>query len=320
MPSESNESLQLNNAVSLSDHVSERPSQTLTRIPIASSESFETEDLARFLAAESATIASLIGDRDSGKSTLLCSIYDRLLHGPFAGRRSFAVRTITGLERRAHHERLKSGRSTPDTERTSLAEGLRYFHFGTSAEEDTAERSHLLISDRAGEKYKDARANPALVSALTEFPLADFLVIMVDGARVAELTARAGAFFAVQQTLQMLADSGAADANTPVQVVLTKQDLIEAADGAATLRTKITEFTDRLLTAFGHRFRELTFLEIAARAYKGQFAPASGVDALLKTWLSGGKKKRTGVQITAATTQTEFDKLADRSAIVEENQ
>lgn len=285
MPSELNESLPSNNGAPQSGSVGEISSPTPVKVSIASSESFEMEDLARFLAAEAGTIVSLIGDRDSGKSTLLCSIYDRFLHGSFAGRRSFAVRTITGLERRAHHERLESGRTTPDTERTSRAEGLRYFHFGTSAEADTAARSHLLISDRAGEKYKEARGNFALVSALTEFPLADFLVVMVDGARVANLAARAGAFFVVQQTLQMLADSGAADVNTPVQVVFTKQDLIEDADGADDLRTKITDFKIRLLSAFEHRFKDLSCFEIAARAHKGQFDPASGVDALLKSWL-----------------------------------
>lgn len=287
------------------------------RIRIASSESFEMEDLAHFLVAKAGTVITLIGDRDSGKSTLICSIYDRFLHGPYAGLRSSGILTISGLERRAHFERVASGLTKADTERTSLAEGVRFFHFGTVQEADPASRANLLISDRAGETYKDARGNPALVETLVELPIADYLVIVVDGARLADLASRAGAFFAARQTLQMLADSRAADTNSFIQIVFTKIDLIDHANDNVALRTKIDAFKERLRDSFAHRFRTLTFFEIAARAHSGQYPPAQGVDSLIRSWLSG-TKKRQGIRAEPAVIQTEFDRLAERPASEEE--
>lgn len=283
------------------------------RVAIASSESFEYEDAARFLAGTGATVVTLIGDRDSGKSTLICSIYDRFLHGPFAGLQCSGILTITGLEKRAHFERIESGRATPDTQHTSLGEGLRYFHFGTSSVQTPEKRSAILVSDRAGESYKNARGNPTLLSALIELPLADYLIVMVDGGRVAELTTRAGSFFAVRQMLQLLADHQSKDANYQIQVVITKTDLIEAAEDTVELRASIIDFKNRLKESFEGRFGSLAFFEIAARATKGEYPAAYGVDQLLQSWLVG-PKLRAGVPVPEVkTVATEFDLLAQRT-------
>jgi hypothetical protein len=153
-------------------------------VKIPSSEGFTFEEVGQFLCAQAGTLVALLGDRDSGKSTLICSIYDRFMHGPFAGCESSGIRTITGLERRAHLERLDSGRDTPDTQHTSIAERLQYFHFPVVPDASGA-RTDLLISDRAGELDKDARGNSALVEQLIEVPVADYNVILLDGARLA---------------------------------------------------------------------------------------------------------------------------------------
>lgn len=289
------------------------------RVSISSSESFEFEDVRGFLAKRAAVVVTLLGDRDSGKSTLICSIYDRFLHGPFANQRSTGALTITGFEQRAHLERLESGRTTPDTQHTSLGEGLRYFHLGMSPELQIEESSAILISDRAGETYKNARGNPALVSSLVELPIADYLVVLIDGKRLADLTTRAGALFPVRQTLQMLADHQPSDANYQVQVVLTKVDLIEAATDAVDLRVAFDEFEARLRDAFTSRFASLTFFEIAARPLVGDYAAAYGVDALIKSWLVG-PKKRLGVTATPLPARTEFDLLADRPVAQESSE
>jgi hypothetical protein len=282
------------------------------RVAIAPSESFEYEDAARFLARTEAIVVTLIGDRESGKSTLICSIYDRFLHGPFAGLQSSGVLTITGLEKRAHLERVESGKTTPDTQHTSLGEGLRYFHFGTSSEEEREKRSAILVSDRAGESYKNARGNPTLLSALIELPLADYLVVMVDGRRVAELTTRAGSFFAVRQMLQLLADHQPKDANYQIEVVITKVDLIETAQDAVELRASINDFKNRLKGSFADRFNSLVFFEIAARATQGEYPAAYGVEQLLQSWLIG-PKVRSGVSASKTPVETEFDLLVQRT-------
>lgn len=256
-------------------------------VAISPSEGFTFEDVGRFLSARPGILVTLIGDRDSGKSTLLCAIYDRFLHGPFADRLSAGVRTITALERRAHLERVESGRDTPDTQHTSFAEGLEYFHFAACPDGDLGKRDNLLISDRAGETYKNARGNPSLIDTLVELPYADYLVLLVDGARVANSTNRVGAMFAVRQTLQMLTDHKSIGVSDRVQIVLTKIDLVDAVPDAALARKHLTEFMERIQRDFGGKFAALEYFEIAARALKGNYARAHGVDLLFKSWFRG---------------------------------
>lgn len=281
-------------------------------VPIASSESYDFEDVGRFLARTDATVVTLLGDRDSGKSTLICSIYDRFLHGPFARLSSAGSLTITGLEQRVHYERVESGRDVPDTQHTSLAEGLRYFHFCTCDEKSSEEARDLLISDRAGELYKNARGNPALESSLIELRVADYLVVMLDGARVANINKQASALFAVRQTLQMLADRQPTFAKYQIQIVITKIDLIETAENAEELRTTLEEFRARLLATFGTRFAGLSFFETAARAEQGEYERAHGVASLLQSWMLGPTSR----QIAPAgltSPVTEFDLFAKRA-------
>jgi hypothetical protein len=281
-----------------------------TGVKIASSESFTFEEVGQFLRAQAATLVALLGDRDSGKSTLICSIYDRFLHGSFAGCESSGIRTITGFERRAHLERLDSGRGTPDTQHTSIAEGLQYFHFPL-VHVETGGRYELLVSDRAGELYKDARGNSTLVKELIEVPQADFVVILLDGARLASPILRAGAFFAVRQTLQMLTDQNALRATDRVQVVVSKIDLIEGVAETPDVRRHLAEFQERLARDFGSKFAHLQFLEIAARDPKGTYPAAHGVGLLLQSWLKG-PKVRTLMTAEPVPLVTEFDKLSLR--------
>lgn len=309
MPTETNDEPQIENSVSVASEAQSQLREPV-RIQIAASEGFELEDVNRFLMSGPGTIVSLIGDRDSGKSTLICSIYDRFLHGSFADLTITGVRTITGLEQRIHLERVESGRSKPDTPRTSLAEGLKYFHFGTS-ELNSGKKVDLLISDRAGELYKNARGDAALVRSLVELPRADYLVLLLDGARLATPADRPGAMSAVRLTMLMLANHQAIGRNDRIQVVITKIDLVESATDAAILERRLQEFKKRLLRDFEKHFKSIEFFQVAARDPQRNHSPAHGVDELLRSWLRGPKIRRV-VTAIAASVDTEFDRLADR--------
>jgi len=285
---------------------------TPKRVSIAASEGFTFEDVGKFLAAQPGIVIALVGDRDTGKSTLLCAIYDRFLHGPFARRQSAGVQTITALERRAHLERVESGRDTPDTQHTSHAEGLQYFHFAACNDADFAGRESLLISDRAGETYKNARGNISLVDTLVELPYADYLVLLLDGARVANPTNRAGAMFAVRQTLQMLTDHSSIGRNDTVQIVLSKIDLVNAASDEAHAKQQIAEFMERIRRDFVNKFAALEYFEIAARALEGDYAPAFGVDSLFESWFRG-PKTRFVISAHPLKISAEFDNLQQRT-------
>ena len=280
-------------------------------LDLSTSEAFSISEVDTLLCVRPVTVVTLVGDAHSGKSTLICSIYDRFLHDVFADRMSCGIQTLVALEKRAHYERLDSGMQTPDTARTPLSEGLQYFHFAFTSLTEPYHREDIVISDRAGELYNRARGNPELVADLEEFPKADIVCILMDGGRLADLEERAGAMQIVRQTLRMLTDTKAVNLNSVVQIVTTKQDLLQQAGDWATLDGRLDVFRKKLNEDFGPRLKSLDFFTVAARDPTGGLDRAFGVDVLLRSWY-GQLKSRNLPSISELIAVTEFDKLADR--------
>jgi hypothetical protein len=268
------------------------------------------DEVQRFLLARPAKFVSIIGDSYSGKTTVMCALYDRLLRGTYADVGFAASRTLVALEKRMHPARVESGRTVPDTVRTSIADGLKYFHFGLARAEDPSARTDLFLSDRAGETYKKARSNTALVADLMEIPQADRIVLFIDGGKVADSTERAGTLQGSRQLLRVLLDQDAIGKTSIVQVVTSKVDVIERASDKNEIRSSLKSFQDRLTADFGPRVGKLTFWEIAARDPNGAFAPAHGLDALLRDWLQPAVVAAAAAAALPLT--SEFDRLLVR--------
>jgi hypothetical protein len=219
------------------------------------------------------------------------------------------------LERRSHHARIESGRVTPETTRTTIGDGLRYFHLAV-ARDGHGPRVDLLLSDRAGEVYRQARDDSSVVSTLEEIPRSDRLILLLDGARIADPFERNGALHSVRQTLRVLLDNHALDKSAIVQVVTTKVDLIAAHEDADAIRAVSAAFKERLTTDFAERLSSLTFHDIAARDPNGEFQPAHGVAQLIddwttpRTWRVEEQELPLGPRL-----ETEFDRLLTRTPI-----
>jgi len=246
-----------------------------------SGEPLGQHELDALLRQRHATRVAIIGERDSGKTTLLTSIYGCFLKGAFAGHEFAESRTIRGFEKRAFLGRVDSGLNQPDTPHTSLSDGLSYFHLRLRIV-GNGRRVDLLLSDRAGEMYRDARRAPSKLLELTELFDADWIVILLDGARVANPVERTGAFHAVRQMLRALTDTHPQHfSNARVVVVTTKIDLINMSQDLLDL---VHEFEQNLLATFGTKTAELSCCRIAARDPTGYLEPAHGVSDLLQTW------------------------------------
>ncbi|HDR8996993.1 TPA: hypothetical protein QDB01_002922 [Burkholderia vietnamiensis] len=283
-------------------------------ISLSTGEALDTEGVDEFLRWRPATFIAIVGDNDSGKSTLVCALYDRLLRGVFAGFGFAGSRTLVALERRSHHSRVDSGRTVPETLRTSISDGLQYFHFGIARQERSASRIDLLLSDRAGEVYNKARGNSDMVASLPEIRQADRLMLLLDGRRVCDAIERANAMQSVRQTLRAFLDNDALGAHSMVQVVTTKYDLIATDPDAGAVKDSVLQFEERLLRDFGPRLRELTFWQIAARDPAGTFMPAYGLDSLLKDWASP-RPRLASPTVARLNLRSEFDRLLARTRL-----
>ncbi len=282
------------------------------RVPLPTGEVLVPLEVDGFLRRRPATFVTIVGDRESGKTTLICAIYDRFLKGPFGGLLFAGSRTLVALEKRSHLARVESGLPHPDTPRTSIADGLRFFHFAVARADRVDTCTDLMLSDRAGEAYSRARGNSALAADMIEVSHADRLVLLLDGARVADPVERAGAMQSVRQTLRVFLDGGALGASSIVQLVTTKIDLLAHHPESEDIDARLAAFRERLDHDFGPRVAALSYWDTAARDPTGGFAPAHGLDALLTEWV---RPRRVAIARAKLSTplRSEFDRLLLRT-------
>jgi len=241
----------------------------------------EADELLRWYPA---TLVAVVGERKSGKTTLITEIYERFLRGPFAGQLFCYSQTLLGFERKSYPSRADSRLDKPDTARTSTRDGLRFFHLGLVSSSNRR-RADLLITERAGEVYRDARDRPAESKTLLELLKARTVVFVLDGERVANDKTRAEAFASIRGMIRAFSDAGAISERAEIQLVTTKFDLLSV--GAAAEAVKfLSEFEERLVKSYSGRFAKVTYWRTAARDPKGQMEPAWGVPPVLQSWIN----------------------------------
>lgn len=113
--------------------------------------------------ADAVTLRSLAhlvvfaGASESGKTTLLASLYERWSDGPFAGFQFAGSRSLLGFEQICHLNRLASGGAHPDTPHTQVSEEAAYYHLALREAAPGAERRHVLLSAISGELFRLAK-------------------------------------------------------------------------------------------------------------------------------------------------------------------
>jgi Double-GTPase 2 len=270
------------------------------------------QTLDEFLRAYPIRLIAIVGDPDSGKTTLICAVYECFLKGRFPDWRFTGSRTLVGFEERSHDSRTASGRVTPDTARTPLAESAQFFHLGTRVVDDAAAHTELMLADRAGEAFAAVRDKPAIGAQLIEVVKADRVAILLDGKRVVDSETRGSAMQGVRKLLRALINGGAITKRSEVQILLTKKDLIAKAENAPALGQKIDDFFRLLVRDFGSEVVRLSFWEIAARDPSGD--TPTGLAALLTDWLEIERTAAPRAPISGSR-RSEFDRLLDRAGL-----
>lgn len=174
-------------------------------LPASSMLSLEDADV--LLRWRKAAVITIVGERNGGKTTLVAQLYEQFLRGPFAQTLFCHSLSLQGFERKSFQSRAEYGADHPDTPRTSAQDGLAFFHIAVS-DETSLERTDLLISERAGETYREVRDRPELAANLIEVRKAAAIVLILDGQRVAEPRMRPGVFASVRNITRALVDSG----------------------------------------------------------------------------------------------------------------
>lgn len=277
-----------------------------------SGEALTTIQVDEFLRLRPAKFVAIIGDRNSGKTTLIDSIYGRFFRGPFAGYSFSGSRTLIAFERDCFFSRLASGKFEPDTAHTSISEGLRFYHISLTSQSTPQSKCDLMISDRAGELYSLARAKTDEISELIEIPNADRVVLLLDGERLASAAERAGAIQGVRQMVRALVDNNAMNIDSDLQIVTTKLDLLIDHPDKNFIDKQINSFRSNIQRDFKDRLANISFVEIAARDPEGKIEAAHGLSALFQDWASCPLKVPPRAKYEGVLS-SEFDKLLSRT-------
>ncbi len=219
--------------------------------------------------AEAVTLRSPVhlvvfaGAAESGKTTVLASIYERLSQGPFAGCRFAGSRSLLGFEQICHLNRLASGGMRPDTPRTIPTDEAAYYHLALRGTEDGAQRRHILLSAVSGELFRLAKNSREDCERLTFLHRANTIVVLVDGARLAVPGQRTNAQSEASSILDSFIDAHMVGQRCRVEFVFSKLDRVVEAGQSALEFLKRTE--EKFEARFRGRVGHLAFRRIAAR-------------------------------------------------------
>jgi hypothetical protein len=247
----------------------------------------------------------LAGEIDAGKTTLLASLHQKFLAGPFGGFLFARSDTLPAFEQRCHLARIASGRIESHTERTPLTAGVHYLHLGLRSE--PAPIQSLLFADVPGELYEKLIDSDDAAAALGVVRRADRLTLLIDGAKLVNDVDRRLAITRARDLLRCMLDCGLLQARTSVDIVFTKWDL------AHVVANSLVEHEQRLKKLIENRVAEVRLWHIAARPrVPSDFSAAHGLDGLLQAWLSSPERVNSRTSRFDAVAAREFDRYLER--------
>lgn len=245
------------------------------------------EDLA---ARRGLDVMLLVGEVESGKTTLLVAIWNLFLAQGSVGDISFAgSRTALGFERRAWRSRLASREERASTRRT-YQEDNGFLHLRISTPEGLRE---LLFSDVAGETFERIRQGEPLGGYITWLSRVDAAVVLVSGRALADNALRSTALSNTRSLLRQMLKASERGAMR-VAVVLTMGDLV-----VNNTRRQWKKEAQPLLALAREIDDDAAIIETAARPEDG--GSPQGLDELL-AWLLRAPAPAAPVPIAPART------------------
>jgi hypothetical protein len=226
----------------------------------------------------------LAGAEGSGKTTMLTAFYEHLGRGSFAGFDFAGSRSLLGLEKICHANRVVSGGTRPTTERTIPSDEATYYHLALRETAGERRRQQILLSALSGELYRWARNSREECEKLTFLYRANAIVVLVDGEKLASLEQRVNAHADAAGILDAFLDAKMVPSGCHVEFVFSKLDRIRAAGDSALAFLKQTQ--EKLETKFRSRVPKLVFRELAARPGPSNEEEelSNGLAAAFATW------------------------------------
>jgi hypothetical protein len=223
----------------------------------------------------------ILGESDSGKTTLIATIFDLFQKKPIGDILYAGSLTQIGFEERCHFSRSNSKAKFPATEKTKSRE-FDFLHLALQ-HGGPKKTTHLLLSDISGEILKNASNSSSAMKELGLLELADKIIIIIDGAKIAHKLVRHATLFKTYNLIQRGLDEGVFGKKTKMQILLSKWDIL--ADDTSFDFDVIIK--DPILKKFENRLGLLQFSKIASRPETsiGSIPVGFGIHELLTDWI-----------------------------------
>jgi len=240
----------------------------------------EADDL---MSQHESRVIVFAGEPDAGKTTLMATIFEEFSKAMYGGYRFAGSETILAFERACFPSRISSGAVKPDTDRTKYMRP-RFYHLKLNHESsDIDDGLHLLLADVSGEAFRRATDTEEDARKLEFIKCADAFVLIIDGERLTSRKERQDTVQRGTLLLRALIASRVLTTDSKVKVLLTKFDLLAAADENTKEFVRYTkqEFNAR----FRDSFRVFEVREIAARPLNSDLPFGYEVEGLVSSWL-----------------------------------
>lgn len=237
---------------------------------------------------EASRFVLLIGELDTGKTSLVSQMYSAFLKGPFAGHLFSGSQTLQAFERRCFRTRISSGAIDASFPRTLFSEGIHVLHLRLcNSSLPASPPVNLLIADTSGERFRQIRENERTevleISRLSH--LADAIVLILDGRQLSDKRERQLAVSRLKTVIRAVREAGGINVASCVDFVITKIDLLPSHERDGTF---IRDVFEELSLAIGSVHRVGHHLVAALPLHDDQVPERLGVDSLLQGWLTVG--------------------------------
>lgn len=238
----------------------------------------------------------IAGEVESGKTTLLASIYSQFLKGPYSDYIFAGSSTIIAFERCSHDARLSSGRLEAKTKRTVHKGEFRFLHLKVKNTQSDVFQD-LLFTDVSGELYRDVRDSTEECKKHFIFKRADHFVLMIDGEKICDPTLRAKSINDAAHLLRQCIDSDMLNSKSIIDVVFTKLDHLTAAFKKEPELEKFVEkiIKDKFVDTLMKKLPIMSFHQIASRVdakLDSGIKIGSGITSLFRSWIVNAPSSR----------------------------
>jgi len=245
-----------------------------------------TLDQARDVARRNPTrVIMFAGNVESGKTTLLATIFESFQRGLFAGQRFTGSRTLPAFEERCHDARIESNRREPYTKRTPIT-GELFLHLQVEDVVNPAFKQSVLLGDVSGEVFEEAANDATVASALAYVSRADHFVMLLDGEKLASLMDRQAAVGDARSVLRSLLEAGHIHSGTRVDLIVTKWDKVVAVDDAQAAQDFANDSMERLAQLLHGHVASIVCQHIASHSTAVSVPDGMGLNVAFQRWMN----------------------------------